>query len=427
MSGDYTPDTTGDDDGARGASVSILSVGLVVALFWLFLFIGLVRADAGLAGTAVAVLLLAHGTRLWARMAARGLDISLSVEEVRVFPGEELPVTVALHNKRILPLRARICLSFSGFNGAGESLVPSSSPETGKLELTRYIHPFEGYAYRKSFSAPQRGIYVVGPAVVYAGDAPGLSEASSKGTDAVEVVVYPRVRPMITPDTSFQEYFGIHAAKGPIEDPAWYAGTREYSGNRPARHIHWKASARLGVLQEKIFEPTSHRKVLFVLDVRGYRRDGGTAVFETALEVIASLASVYMESGASIGIVTNGKIAGGTFRYIPLGRGPEQLGMILELLARVTIGADKDLEELLPRAGRGGTGFVYVGYSPDDRTKLFFGLPAAQRKRILFIFSQSEGTPRDGLPENLAPHLSDVYPAYVVADLLRNLPGEDGG
>jgi len=411
------PDDPPKDEGDTGFAVSVLSIGLMLALFWLLLFVGLVRRDAGLVGTVIAVLVFAHGTRLWARLGVRRLGTNLRVERTRAFPGEALPVAVDLYNRKLLPIRVRVSLSYTGLRDI--SLPYAAPPTTTEtLELAQFVNSFAEKTYRTTFVAPGRGVYSIGPASVYAGDIAGIVERRLKDSRAVEIVVFPRRRSVTAPDISFQEYFGIHAAKGPVEDPAWYAGTREYSGNRPSRNIHWKASARLGVLQEKIFEPTSHRKVMFVLDVRGYAGDDGAHEFETALEVIASLASMYTESGASVGLVTNGHIRGGTYQYLPLGRGPEHAGILLEILARVTTREDSDLERLLSQAGRGGTGYVYAGYSPDDRTRLFFGLPAAQRKRILFLFSRSAESSVAGLPENLAPHISDTYPSRLIPELI---------
>jgi uncharacterized protein (DUF58 family) len=411
------PEDPPEDERAESLAVSVLSVGLMLLLFWILLFVGLVRRDGGLVGTTSAVLVFAHGPRLWARLGVRRLDTSLTVERTRVFPGEALPVSVDLHNRKLLPVRVRVSLAYRGVRDIS-SPYPASPITVETLDIARFVHSFERKTYRTEFVAPGRGVYTIGPASVYAGDITGVSERRMKDTGAVEIVVFPGRLSVTAPDISFQEYFGIHAAKGPVEDPAWYAGTREYSGNRPSRNIHWKASARLGVLQEKIFEPTSHRNVMFVLDVRGYTGDDGPREFEIAVEVIASLASMYSESGASVGIVTNGHIRGGRFRYLPLRRGPEHAGALLEILARVTTREDNDLERLLSQAGRGGTGYIYAGYSPDDRTKLFFGLPAAQRKRIVFLFSRNAGAAVEGLPENLAPHISDTYPSRVIAELV---------
>jgi uncharacterized protein (DUF58 family) len=210
-----------------------------------------------------------------------------------------------------------------------------------------------------------------------------------------ELIVFPRLRNLIYPDIPFQEYFGIHASKGLVEDPAWYAGTRDYTGNRPAKNIHWKASARLGKMQEKLFEPTSHRKVLFVFDVRGFVRSGDAEGFERGLEITASLADRLMETGASFGFASNARMIGGFSSALPVGRGPEHLGRMLELLARTESSEKEKLEDVLEGVGAaGGMGCVYCGRSPEDGAGTFVYMAPAHRKRVIFLFAvKPEGNP----------------------------------
>ncbi|MFA6346023.1 MAG: DUF58 domain-containing protein, partial [Syntrophales bacterium] len=85
------------------------------------------------------------------------------------------------------------------------------------------------------------------------GDLLGLCRKEKTLSFERDIVVFPRLLPLRDLEPPFRDYFGIHPAKGIIEDPAWYEGTREYSGNKPARNIHWKASARTDRLQTKEF------------------------------------------------------------------------------------------------------------------------------------------------------------------------------
>jgi uncharacterized protein (DUF58 family) len=165
------------------------------------------------------------------------------------------------------------------------------------------------------------------------GDVLGLYRTQKLLPYRSAIVVFPRLVPVMMPELPFLEYFGIHPAKGIIEDPAWYEGTREYSGDKPARHIHWKASARLNQLQEKIFQPTSHRKIYIILDGEAFANHKDHAGFETAIELAASLALEYAGTGASVAVATDRSVRNYP-ASLDLGRGPEQLGRVFELLAR---------------------------------------------------------------------------------------------
>ena len=206
----------------------------------------------------------------------------------------------------------------------------------------------------------------------------------------------------------------MHTGRGPVDDPAWYAGTREYSGLRPAKNIHWKASARLGALQEKIYEPTYHRKVLFVFDAQSYTvlpksedeaainlfdfRDAALRDYERMLETMGTLAAKLMESGASFGLVSDcsGTKPAPGITTLPAGRGPEQLGLFLETLARAKEPQISDfdsspgpsrLSAVLREASFACTGLVYCGACPGEGAMSVLR-EAGRRKKILFIFSR---------------------------------------
>ncbi len=380
--------------------VSVFSLGLTAFFMWIFLFFGLVAGDPGFIILPAAVLLLRCGGGIWSRLSLKRLEFSLELDRDRIFPGEEIRLKLSLYNRKLLPVRVSIEL-------------PVLLDRQQYLSLDGSLASFDSMEKRQSFSPAKRGVYNLGSVLIRAGDPTGLYEKERSASSDREILVFPRIRPLKGFDVSFQEYFGINAAKGLVEDPAWYAGTRDYSGLRPAKYINWKAGAHLGRLQEKLFEPTSHRKVLFVMDLRGFLenrfegaddtggRDAGEGqstrdareAFEESLEATASIARDLMESGASFGWISNGRVRGGDYGFLEMGRGPEHLGRLLELLARLEFAeverdGREDFGDLLYRMGREGMGFVYLGFSPDERTELFYTLPAERRKKLIFIFSR---------------------------------------
>jgi uncharacterized protein (DUF58 family) len=153
--------------------------------------------------------------------------------------------------------------------------------------------------------------------------------------DRFEVVVYPRIvniRPVRLPK---KEFYGIPGAKSPVEDPVFVFGTRDYQPGRPARGIHWKASARHNRLQEKLCEPAEQEKVMILLDVDQFDKEEAKEDFERCLEVIASLILQLDRRGIAVGFVTNGTILGGGSKIVPMSRSPRQMASILETLARM--------------------------------------------------------------------------------------------
>jgi len=373
---------------------SIFSLGLALFFVGVILFFALVRGEAALAVPAGAVLLLMYGGRLWSRIGLSRLTVVPDTDRDRLFPGETFRFQAVVENRKLLPVRVRIELD------ASREVLSGGDPLRGETGL----YPYEKASKSWALTALRRGVYRIGPARISAGDLLGLHLRSKTVPFSREIVVFPRLPRLRDLDVPFQEYFGIHASRGAVEDPAWYAGTRDYAGNRPAKNIHWKASARLGVLQEKLFEPTSHRKVFFVLDAEGFsdgrgqgngpENDGAPAVLpgpedmELLIEVLASAARDLMETGASFGFATNAALAGGRPPLLPLGRGPEHLGCLLEMLARVERRPGEALAPLVRETARGGVGIVYFGASGDGDNLALLDARTARRLRMLFVLAR---------------------------------------
>ena len=380
---------------------SIFSLGLSRFFVGLVLFFALVRTEFGLAIPAAGVLIIIYGTRLWSRLGAARLRLSFSPDRDRLFPGEIITLEAELENDKILPVWVRLELASPEYLSPDEPL----EGETRLLAREKRTRVWR-------LTARRRGVFPLGPARLFAGDLLGLHRRLKVFGGVREVIVFPRLLPLKRMDIPFREYFGIHASKGPVDDPAWYTGTRDYTGNRPARNIHWKASARLGVLQEKLYEPTSHRKVLFVLDFAGLAGEypgEPSRDFEPMIETTATLAAALMETGASFALVANTRLTGGGTPLLPMGRGPEHLGTFLEMLARIEPAAEGDLAVLLRESDPDHTGLVYLGPAPGEGVRsLLFSSSAHRRRRMYFVFAGEESP---GASDPPAVFLWEGYPS----------------
>jgi uncharacterized protein (DUF58 family) len=88
-------------------------------------------------------------------------------------------------------------------------------------------------------------------------------------------------------------------------------------------------------LQEKLFEPTEQEKILLAVDVEGFAQHGADQEFERTLEAVASLAVRLDREGCAVGLISNGMVEGGGGSVVPIGRHPQHLPSLLELLARL--------------------------------------------------------------------------------------------
>ncbi len=365
----------------------------------------LLNHSLGLASIAGTTLLLMVGSSLWTRIAPFRVSTHVQVGRTRLFPGEEVHLEVSIHNAKLLPFY----LSMEGpFRTKGQTIVPPVSQ----------IH--------HSWNIPlsRRGVYPLKTCSLTFGDPFGLSCTKRTLPLPEEIIVYPRLKTMEGSTDRFQEFFGLHPAKGLVEDPAWYGGTRDYTGSRPARFIHWKASARIGTVQEKIFEPTSHAKILVLVKVEGFRqhlsrlgstdpsiegvtRDDLEQDFETLLETVASWAYLSFQQGASLGFVTDGDLIGDAEPFLPMGSGYEHLGRFLEKLARLRFPHPYSASEG-PRTpsdrfyrtayeiGRWGTGYIYACYERAEGEYARQFLSPHRRDRLLILSVKDSPEGRDG-------------------------------
>jgi uncharacterized protein (DUF58 family) len=222
-----------------------------------------------------------------------------------------------------------------------------------------------------------------------------------------EIVVYPRLVPLKPFALSRRDLFGIPGAKSPVKDPIYILGTRDYQHGQPAKHIHWKASARYQRLQEKVFETSEQEKVLIAVDVDPFARRGMKDDFEHALEIAASLAVRLDRRGYAVGLMTNGALAGGGSALLPIARGPRQLPAILEALARLQMESQRGgMETLLQSsASPWGASCVYFTYEEDGTTLAVEEYFRHQNKPVVFLVSK----PQSPAGENAAKVQGKIY------------------
>ncbi|TMB55089.1 MAG: DUF58 domain-containing protein [Chloroflexi bacterium] len=135
-------------------------------------------------------------------------------------------------------------------------------------------------------------------------------------------------------------------------DPALIAGVRPFQPGDSVRHIHWRATARLGSLVSRRTEPARGRDVVLVLDVQ---TTDGTAwltwdedLLESLCVTAASLARHLLADGASVGVAA-ASFAGSPqpFAWLAPRASLAQLPRVGELLARIGPIPSRPLNALL--------------------------------------------------------------------------------
>lgn len=123
----------------------------------------------------------------------------------------------------------------------------------------------------------RRGYFQIGPLVVENGDLFGLYRKFRVMAPPAFLLVLPKVVPLAGYDIASRRPIGeIRLTHRLFEDVTRMAGIREYAPGDPLNRVHWKATARSGTLQCRVFEPSCLAGATIVLDFHadGYPAQG---------------------------------------------------------------------------------------------------------------------------------------------------------
>lgn len=329
------------------------------------------------------VFIMAGGLRLWTRFSHSKVRCSTMLDKKRVFAGEDMALTINAENGKALPVWLQVEAPVNG---------PSQTPLCDvPLLAQRSLLWYQMTKFRWKFVAGHRGVHTIGPLRMSSGDLFGFFVKEQEIGEAIEVIVYPKLVPIGSLVLPKRDFFGAPGGESPVNDPVYILGTADYHHGRPAKHIHWKASARHHRLQEKIFESTEQEKILFIIDVDQFT-DAHAEAFERCLEVAASLAVKFDRRGCAVGLITNGAMAGGAATFVPVARSSRQVPAILEALARLEMRPRGTLIDMLRHAVEipWGTNCVLMTLS-DDETAHIVKEHCRRRKTSITVLTH-EGT-----------------------------------
>jgi uncharacterized protein (DUF58 family) len=341
--------------------------------------------ESGLLAYAMYVLLgLLVISRLLARAWIGHVTAERACDRFTSEVGEVVEVNITIHNTGLLPVPWVLM----------EDVLPGKAMAVNHPKLRvrrkRMRIAMLGSRGRSDLSYAiefkMRGYYQVGPLVLESGDLFGLHRRYRVGTEPHFVLVYPRVVPLEGYDLASRRPVGeVRLTHRLYEDPTRIAGVRGYEMGDPLNRVHWRATARTGLLHSKVYEPSTIAGATIVLDFHqaGYPGRGEPYRSELSVTAAASLANAIYLMGQQVGLITNGRDAADRIRsegwhhdyrtrkeaqqsavmsdendrlqpiVVPTRRGVEQFQRIRETLARVELTDGLTLPQLLVEtAGR---------------------------------------------------------------------------
>jgi uncharacterized protein (DUF58 family) len=359
---------------------SLFITSIMLVLVGLFLGIALLNSQRELTVLCLFVLGMAGGLKLWTEASSFRVRCGQTLDKTRLFAGEKLVLSVLAENGKPLPVWLEVSVPTDGFSAK----AGSDQAIRGEGSLSW----FQRTQFQWEMTATRRGVYQIGPIKVLSGDLFGFFQKETERSEQHEVIVYPRLVPLAPFPLQRRDFFGIPGGKSPVNDPAYILGTTDYHHGRPAKHIHWKASARHNKLQEKVFEPTQQEKVFLVVDVRQFAQSHEYEAFERTLEVVASLTALLDRQGCGVGLLANGAVRGGS-PFIAITRSLRQVAAVLETLARLeTEPAARVVDMLSVVDIPWGTSCVYFTFKEDEETAV--ARECLERRNIPVLFLTAE-------------------------------------
>jgi len=329
----------------------------VLAVAGLLMGISVIALLAGLVLIAIGV------AWLWHAVILSDFTYSRSVSPTHVFPGDFADVTWTLNNAKPLPvswLRWREVLPGARFGSReGDGLeFPDSDAKTHGLDAERTLdqvsalRSYETMTHRARVRAVRRGYYRFWPATCQASDALGMYKAERVFDDDCVLTVYPRIRQTDALELEVRGLLGDWRRRNSlVEDPVWFRGDRDYRSTDSMRSIDWSSSARTSTLQVKTFEPTTHPKLMLLVNLHAFERISTgwiTQYMEDVISTAASVAAWALELGYEVGVHSNGALPGAhvPFRVLP-SAGENQLFSILDYLAKISLVVNRQIEDTM--------------------------------------------------------------------------------
>ena len=307
-------------------------------------------------------------SRWLARSWAEGLEAGRECNRLSAEVGETVAVVVTIQNCGLLPIpwllledllpRHAVLFDPPNLGVRGRRVKLSMLKSRGRSTLLYQLQ------------CNRRGYYQIGPLVLETGDLFGLHRRWRVATDPHFLLVYPKVTPLQGFDIASKRPIGeVRMSYRLYEDPTRISGVRRYQEGDPLNRIHWRATARTGVLHSKVYEPSTVAGATILMDLHeeSYDRANEPHRSELAVNLAASLANTLYEMNQQVGLITNGRDAADRIRQegwdfdirtrqaarraasmlprserlqplvVETRRGAEQLMRIMETLARVEL------------------------------------------------------------------------------------------
>ncbi len=386
----------------------------MVGSFWLIivallLFASLILHQVALLLLSLLFFLAGGVARLWNRYCLTRVEYQRHLSANRIFFGEEIQLELEIANRKPLPLP---WIQITEELPAEVTLLKGKTSSPHKISRVLLTNLLTLSWYHKAkrryrIQCLQRGYFAFGPTHIRSGDLFGFFTRDMDIPKEDYLMVYPRMVPLEKLGIPSKQPLGdIHTKSYIFQDPILTSGVRDYHFGDSLRQIHWKTTARRGLLQTKVFEPTTTIDMGLFLDIRTTEPPFWGSVpqlLELVIIAAASIANHAMAAGYRVGLYVNqNKRSSDEPVRIPPSQHTDQLLHMLEALAQIHRSQSMPIERLITYEGRNlpwGSTLVVISAKPTD--SLFSTLAGMRRAgRSVALISVGDSEPvirKDGL------------------------------
>lgn len=252
---------------------------------------------------------------LWRHVALSGVAVRRTLGSHRVLLGEAVLLTLRVENRKLLPvprLDIEDDVPLDGLALRGAALEISDRATRVLLVNTFSLWALQRITRRYRMRCLARGVYTFGSLRLVGGDPFGMLTSEQIVAAPEELLVYPLTVPLERLGLTPHDLYGTQHAVRLLDDPLHTVGVRDYLSGDDPRRIHWKATARRGRLQSRVYEPSARRTLALFLDVRTSTQPALTGYAPALVELMvcaaASVAFWATLQGDAVGLYANGTL-----------------------------------------------------------------------------------------------------------------------
>ena len=330
---------------------------LWVTLFVLLILVGFFSGKGLIIGMGAMGLMVAALSWVWNSLSLEELEYLRKLDRTRVFAGEKVTLQVEISNKKPIPIpRLEIEDEIpDSIDIQGGNITYSPNPNSTRIKQTTSVGWYETTRWDYQLTASRRGYFRLGPATLKGGDLFGLFANYKKDNSRDHILVYPEVFDL--PNLGLPQTNPLgDTTKGSkiVHDFYMPSGIRDYQSGDPMKSVDWNATAKNNAIKVRTYEPTSSHTFIIAAAVEsadpvwsGY----SPTYLERTISTAASIASYCAENGHKYGLFSNGTpIVSDRPMSIPPSNNPEQIKIVLEILATIRPIPSKPIPVLLNEA-----------------------------------------------------------------------------